>query len=148
MLRETSLKLTVFLIIFMFFVSCSKKDDDTKSASAFAPPSWMQGAWVDNVSSSSKYGWKFDSSDKYMVIFGLLSGGYVAAGITITELTNTESEFSYSWVTTGTSGGTDFSGTVEHVFTKGTSSTIVLTGTSTTSNYTVTEGTYTKDTSL
>ena len=130
-------------------ISCSKtEDDDTKSTSSFAPPSWIQGAWVDNVSSSSKYGWKFDSSDKYMVVFGTLTAGYVAAGVSMTQLTSTDSEFSYSWVTEGTSGSTSFSGTVTHVFKKETTSTIVLTGSSTTSYYTVTEGTYTKDTSL
>ena len=83
-----------------------------------------------------------------MIVFGTLTAGYVAAGVSMTQLTSTDSEFSYSWVTEGTSGSTSFSGTVTHVFTKETTSTIVLTGSSTTSYYSVTEGTYTKDTSL
>ena len=149
MLRIKFAKLILFLITLFFFISCSKtKDDDTKSTSSFAPPSWIQGAWVDNVSSSSKYGWKFDSSDKYMVVFGTLTAGYVALGISMTQLTSTDSEFSYLWVQEGTSGSTSWSGTVTHVFTKETTSTIVLTGSSTTSYYPVTEGTYTKDSSL
>ena len=147
MLLEKFFKLTVLLIMLFFFISCSSSDD-SKSESAFAPPSWIQGAWVDNVSSSTKYGWKFDSSDKYMVVFGTLTAGYVAAGVSVTQLTSTDSEFSYSWVTEGTSGGTSFTGTVTHVFTKETTSTVALTGSSTTSYYSVTEGIYTKDTSL
>jgi len=147
MLLEKIFKLTVLLIVLFFFISCSSSDD-SKSESAFAPPSWIQGAWVDNVSSSTKYGWKFDSSDKYMVMFGTLTAGYVAAGVSVTQLTSTDSEFSYSWVQEGTSGDTSFSGTVTHVFTKETTSTVALTGSSTTSYYSVTEGIYTKDTSL
>jgi hypothetical protein len=147
MLLEKIYKLTVLLIVLFFFISCSSSDD-SKSESAFAPPSWIQGAWVDNVSSSTKYGWKFDSSDKYMVMFGTLTAGYVAAGVSVTQLTSTDSEFSYSWVQEGTSGDTSFSGTVTHVFTKETTSTVALTGSSTTSYYSVTEGIYTKDTSL
>ena len=147
MLLEKIFKLTVLLIVLFFFISCSSSDD-SKSESAFAPPSWIQGAWVDNVSSSTKYGWKFDSSDKYMVMFGTLTAGYVAAGVSVTQLTSTDSEFSYSWVLEGTSGDTSFSGTVTHVFTKETTSTVALTGSSTTSYYSVTEGIYTKDTSL
>ena len=149
MLREKSLKLAVLFIILFFFISCSSSDDTkSESTSAFAPPSWIHGTWVDNVSSSAKYGWKFDSSDKYMVVFGTLTAGYVAAGVSVTQLTSTDSEFSYSWVEEGTSGGTSFSGTVTHVFTKETESTVALTGSSTTLYYSVTEGTYTKDTSL
>mgnify|MGYP007063823674 FL=1 len=147
MLLEKIFKLTVLLIVLFFFISCSSSDD-SKSESAFAPPSWIQGAWVDNVSSSTKYGWKFDSSDKYMIVFGTLTAGYVAAGVSVTQLTSTDSEFSYSWVQEGTSGDTSFSGTVTHVFTKETTSTVALTGSSTTSYYSVTEGIYTKDTSL
>ena len=83
-----------------------------------------------------------------MVMFGTLTAGYVAAGVSVTQLTSTDSEFSYSWVQEGTSGDTSFSGTVTHVFTKETTSTVALTGSSTTSYYSVTEGIYTKDTSL
>ena len=149
MLREKSLKLAVLFIILFFFISCSSSDDTkSESTSAFAPPSWIHGTWVDNVSSSAKYGWKFDSSDKYMVVFGTLTAGYVAAGVSVTQLTSTDSEFSYSWVEEGTSGGTSFSGTVTHVFTKETTSTIGLAGNSTTSYVSIVSGTYTKDTSL
>jgi len=141
----------ILIFIFSFTIfSCAKKssDDDTNSASAFSPPSWIQGAWVDNVSSSTKSGWKFDSSDMYQVIWGTSTAGYVAAGITITELTSTDSEFSFSYPMSGRSGSTDFSGTLTYVFTKETTSTIALTGNSTTSYLSVVEGTYTKDTSL
>ena len=148
MLREKSLKLAVLFIILFFFISCSSSDD-TKSESAFAPPSWIIGAWTDNVSSSSKSGYKFDSSDIYMIVNGqLIETGYVAAGVFTEHLTSTESEFSYSYPMSGTSGDTSFSGTVTHVFTKETTSTIGLTGNSTTSYISVVEGTYTKDTSL
>ena len=146
MLRKKLVTLTLLIIPLFLFISCSKDEDS--SSSSFSPPSWIHGAWVDNVSSSSKYGWKFDSSDKYMVVFGTLTAGYVALGVSVTQLTSTDSEFSYSWVEEGTSGGTSFYGTVTHVFTKATTSTVVLTGSSTTSYYSVTEGTYTKDTSL
>ena len=141
----------ILILIFSFTIfSCAKKSDtsSTTTTTSFAPPSWIHGAWVDNVSSSTKYGWKFDSSDKYMVVFGTLTAGYVAAGVSMTELTSTESEFSYSYPMSGTSGGTSFSGTLTHVFTKETTSTIGLTGNSTTSYLSVVEGTYTKDTSL
>ena len=139
----------VISLLSLIIASCAKKSDTSSTTTtSFAPPSWIQGAWVDNVSSSTKYGWKFDSSDKYMVVFGTLTAGYVAAGISMTQLTSTDSEFSYSWVTEGTSGGTSFSGTVTHVFTKETTSTVALTGSSTTSYYSVTEGIYTKDTTL
>ena len=83
-----------------------------------------------------------------MVVFGTLTAGYVAVGVSMTQLTSTDSEFSYSWVQEGTSGSTSWSGTVTHVFTKETTSTIGLTGNSTTSYLSVVEGTYTKDTSL
>ena len=140
----------VISLLSLAIFSCAKKssDDDTKSASSFSPPSWIQGSWVDNVSSSTKNGWKFDSSDMYQVIWGTSTAGYVAAGITITELTSTDSEFSYSYPMSGRSGSTDFSGTLTYVFTKETTSTIALTGNSTTSYLSVVEGTYTKDTSL
>ena len=150
MLRKKLVTLTLFLITLFFFISCAKKSDTSSSTTttSFAPPSWIHGAWVDNVSSSTKNGYKFDSSDVYLVIFGQVTAGYVAAGVEMTQLTSTDSEFSYSWVTEGTSGGTSYSGTVTHVFTKETESTVALTGSSTTSYYSVTEGTYTKDTSL
>ena len=153
MLIKKFTKLTLFLITLFFFISCAKKSDTSSTTTtSFAPPSWIQGAWVDNVSSSYKNGWKFDSSDMYQVIWGTSTVGYVALGITITELTSTDSEFSYSYPMSGTSGVepnvTSFSGTLTHVFTKETTSTIALTGNSTTSYLSVTEGTFTKDTSL
>ena len=140
----------VISLLSLAIFSCAKKDEkpSTTTTTSFAPPSWIQGAWVDNVSSSTKYGFKFDSSDVYSVIFGTVTAGYVAAGVSMTELTSTDSEFSYSYPMSGTSGGTSFSGTLTHVFTKETTSTIGLTGNSTTSYLSVVEGTYTKDTSL
>ena len=148
-MKKTIYVLAISLLSLTIF-SCAEKssDDDTNSASAFSPPSWIQGAWVDNVSSSTKYGYKFDSSDMYLVIFGTVTAGYVAAGVSMTELTSTDSEFSYSYPMSGSSGDTSFSGTVTHVFTKETTSTIGLTGNSTTSYISVVAGTYTKDTSL
>ena len=38
-----------------------QRSDRTEVHAAFSPPSWIQGAWVDNVSSST--GYKFDSID-------------------------------------------------------------------------------------
>ena len=141
----------ILILIFSFTIfSCAKKSDtsSTTTSTSFAPPSWIQGAWVDNVSSSTKNGYKFDSSDVYLVIFGTVTAGYVAAGVSMTELTSTDSAFSYSYPISGTSGETSFSGTVTLAFTKETTSTIGLTGNSTTSYISVVEGTYTKDTSL
>ncbi|SVD91893.1 uncharacterized protein METZ01_LOCUS444747 [marine metagenome] len=148
MLRIKFTKLTLFLITLSFFISCSKTED-TKSESAFSPPSWIIGAWTDNVSSSFKSGFKFDSTDVYMIMFGqVIETGYVAAGVVTKHLTSTDSEFSYSSPVEGTSGDTNYSGTVTNVFTKETDSTMKLTGSSTTSYVSVTETTYTKDTSL
>ena len=88
----------VISLLCLTIFSCAKKSDTSSSTTtSFAPPTWIQGAWVDNVSSSTKNGWKFDSSDMYQVIWGTSTAGYVAAGITITELTSTDSEFSYSY---------------------------------------------------
>ena len=148
MLRIKFTKLTLFLITLSFFISCSKTED-TKSESAFSPPSWIIGAWTDNVSSSTKSGFKFDSTDVYMIIFGeVLETGFVAAGAVTKHLTSTDSEFSYSYPVEGTSSDTNYSGTVTNVFTKETDSTMKLTGSSTTSYVSVTEITYTKDTYL
>ncbi len=72
----------------------------------------------------------------------------MAAGALTEHLTSTESEFSYSSPVSGTSGSTSYSGTLTYVFTKETTSTIKLTGSSTTSYVSITETTYTKDTSL
>ena len=140
----------VISLLSLAIFSCAKKDEksSTTTTTSFAPPSWIHGAWVDNVSSSTKNGYKFDSSDVYLVIFGNVTAGYVAAGLSMTELTSTDSAFSYSYPISGTSGDTSFSGTLTHVFTKETTSTIGLTGNSTTSYISVVEGTYTKDTSL
>ena len=140
----------VISLLSLAIFSCAKKDDtsSTTTTTSFAPPSWIQGAWVDNVSSSTKIGYKFDSSDVYLVIFGNVTAGYVAAGVVTKHLTSTDSEFSYSYPISGTSGETSFSGTVTLAFTKETTSTIGLTGNSTTSYISVVEGTFTKDTSL
>ena len=148
MLRIKFAKLTLLLITLFFFISCSKTEDDTKSESAFAPPSWIIGAWTDNVSSSSKSGYKFDSSDAYMIVNGqLIETGYVAAGVVTEHLTSTESEFSFATPVTCTSGETSSSGTLTYVFTKETTSTINQTGSST-ACMSITETTLTKDTSL
>ena len=150
MLSKKLVTLTLFLFTLFFFISCAKKTDDssTTTKTSFAPPSWIHGAWVDNVSSSTKNGYKFDSSDVYLVIFGQVTAGFVAAGVSMTQLTSTDSEFSYSYPVEGTSSDTNYSGTVTNVFTKETDSTMKLTGSSTTTYVSVTETTYTKDTSL
>ena len=138
------------LLLSLTIFSCAKKSDTSSTTTtSFAPPSWIIGAWTDNVSSSSKSGYKFDSSDAYMIVNGqLIETGYVAAGALTEHLTSTESEFSYSSPVSGTSGSTSYSGTLTYVFTKETTSTIKLTGSSTTSYVSITETTYTKDTSL
>ena len=140
----------VISLLCLTIFSCAKKSDKSSTAkTSFAPPSWIQGAWVDNVSSSSKSGYKFDSSDVYVIFNGqLIETGYVAAGAVTKHLTSTESEFSYSSPVSGTSGSTSYSGTLTYVFTKETTSTIKLAGSSTTSYVSITETTYTKDTSL
>ena len=150
MVRIKFAKLILFLITLFFFISCSKTEDDkTKSTSSFAPPSWIQGAWVDNVSSSTKGGWKFASSEMYMIAGGeVIEIGYVASGVVTEHLTSTESEFSFATPGTCGSGDTSTSGILTYVFTKETTSTIKLTGSSTTSYVSITETTYTKDTSL
>ena len=141
----------VISLLSLTIFSCAKKSDtsSTTTTTSFAPPSWIQGAWTDNISSSSKSGYKFDSSDVYMIFNGqLIETGYVAAGALTEHLTSTESEFSYSSPVSGTSGSTSYSGTLTYVFTKETTSTIKLTGSSTTSYVSITETTFTKDTSL
>ena len=155
MLRQESIKFTLFFIIFLIFVSCSSSDDTKSEAtSAFAPPSWIQGAWVDNVSNTTwKSGFKFVSTDVYMIMFGqVIETGIVATGVVKEHLTSTDSEFSYVLPLEGGSSGSEgcssFSGTATYVFTKQTDTTIKLTGSSTTSCVSITETTYTKDTSL
>ncbi len=150
MLREKSLKLTVLFIILFFFISCSSSDDTkSESTSAFAPPSWIHGAWVDNVSSSSKGGWKFASSEMYMIANGeVIEIGYVAAGVVTEHLTSTESEFSFATPGTCGSGDTSTSGILTYVFTKVTTSTMTQTGSDNLSCASVPDVSYTKDTSL
>ena len=154
MLIKKYLKPIVLLITLILFISCSSSDDTkSDSTSSFAPPSWIQGAWVDNVSNTSwKSGFKFDSNDVYFIMFGqVIENGFVAAGVLKEHLTSTDSEFSYAQPVEGSSGSSgcsNFSGTLTYVFTKQTDTTIRLTGSSTTSCSSVTENTYTKDTSL
>ena len=133
-----------------FFISCAKKDDDSSSStSSFAPPSWIHGAWVDNVSSSKKSGYKFDSSDVYMIMFGqVIENGVVASGAATEHITSTDSEFSFATGVTCGSGDTSTSGNLTYVFAKETTSTLKLTGSSTASCGSIAETTYTKDTSL
>jgi hypothetical protein len=150
MLRKKLVTLTLFLVTIFFFISCAKKDDDSSSStSSFAPPSWIQGAWVDNVSSSTKGGWKFSSSDMYIIAGGeLIEIGYVAAGVLTEHLTSSESEFSFVTPATCGSGDTSTSGILTYVFTKETTSTMNQTGTDNLSCASVPDVTYTKDTSL
>ena len=141
----------ILILIFSFTIfSCAKKSDtsSTTTTTSFAPPSWIHGAWVDNVSSSTKNGYKFDSSDVYLVISGSVTAGFVAAGVSMTQLTSTDSEFSYSYPVTVTSGGETSTGTATYVFAKITTSIIGLTGSSTVSGVSVSPDNYTKDTSL
>lgn len=149
MLRIIFLKLIISFTIFLF-ASCSSEDDSSSTESAFAPPTWIQAAWVDNVSNTDwKSGFKFDSTDVYVIMFGqVIETGYFSAGVVTEHLTSTDSEFSYSAPVSGTSGTTSYSGTVTYVFTKESSTSLTLSGTSTTSYVSVTETTYTKDTSL
>ena len=142
-LAITLLSLTIF--------SCAKKSDtsSTTTSTSFAPPSWIHGAWVDNVSSSTKGGWKFASSDMYMIINGeLIELGYVEAGVLTEHLTSTESEFSFAQAGTCTSGDTTTRGILTYVFTKVTTSTMTQTGSDNLSCASVPDVTYTKDTSL
>ena len=149
MLRIKFVKLTLFLITLFFFISCSKTEDKKSASSSFAPPSWIHGAWVDNVSSSTKGGWKFASSDMYMIAGGeVIEIGYVAAGVVTEHLTSTESEFSFSHAGTCTSGDTTTRGILTYVFTKVTTSTMNQTGSDNLSCASVPDATYTKDTSL
>ena len=140
----------VISLLSLAIFSCAKKDEksSTTTTTSFAPPSWIHGAWVDNVSSSTKNGYKFDSSDVYLVIFGQVTAGFVAAGMSMTQLTSTDSEFSYSYPITVTSGGETSTGTATYVFAKVTTSIIGLTGSSTVSGVSVSPDNFTKDTSL
>ena len=150
MLSKKLVTLTLFLIAIFLFISCAKKDDDSSSStSSFAPPSWIHGAWVDNVSSSTKSGYKFDSSDVYMIMFGqVIENGLVAAGGATEHITSTDSEFSFATGVSCGSGDTSTSGILTYAFTKETTSTLKLIGSSTTSCGSIAETTYTKDTSL
>ena len=146
----------IILILFLSFTiySCAKKSDTsstttTTSESSFAPPSWIHGAWVDNVSSTSKGGWKFASSDMYMITNGeVIEIGYVAAGIVTEHLTSTESEFSFVTPGTCTSDNTTTRGILTYVMTKVSTSTMNQTGSDNLSCASVPDVTYTKDTSL
>ena len=129
--------IVLICIAAVVLVSCSKKEDDTKSATAFTPPSWIQAAWVDNVSSSWRNGFKITSSEYYMILFGsIVDAGYVEANLIKGQLTSTESEFSFKMYETENLSK-------NYVFTKNTDTTLGLTiG----DNLTVTV--FTKDTSL
>ena len=150
------MKKMIYVLVITFLsltiVSCAKKSDTssttttTTSESSFAPPSWIHGAWVDNVSSSSKSGWKFTSSEMYQIALGTLTLGYVEAGVVTEHLTSTESEFSFA--TPGTCGYPEESGILTYVFTKETTSTMNQTGSDNLSCASVPDVTYTKDTSL
>ena len=139
----------VISLLSLAIFSCAEKDEESSTTTtSFAPPSWIHGAWVDNVSSSTKNGYKFDASDVYLVIFGNVTAGFVAAGVSMTQLTSTDSEFSYSYPLTVTSGGETSTGTATYVFAKITTSIIGLTGSSTVSCVSVSPDNFTKDTSL
>ena len=84
---------------------CQKSDTSSKSDSSctttslpdtFAPPSWIQGLWTDNISSSSKSGWRVDPSDEYAIVLNVEGAGLVASGALTEHLTSTESEFSFA----------------------------------------------------
>ena len=153
------MKKMIYVLVISFLsltiVSCAKKSDTssttttTTSESSFAPPSWIHGAWVDNVSSSSKGGWKFASSEMYMITNGeVIEIGYVAAGIVTEHLTSTVSEFSFAQAGTCGSGDSSTSGILTYVFTKVTTSTMTQTGSDNLSCASVPDVSYTKDTSL
>ena len=114
-----------------------KKNDETKSASIISPPSWVQGAWVDNISNSWRSGLKITSSEYYMILLGtLLDNGFVEAKLIKGQLTNTESEFSFSM-------NESESSSKNYVLTKKTDTTLgLIIGDN------VTETIYEKDTSL
>ena len=142
---------SVISLLSLTIFSCAKKSDtsSTTTTTSFAPPSWIIGAWTDNVSSSSKSGYKFDSSDIYMIVNGqLIETGYVAAGVLTKHLTSTESEFSFANAGECGSGDTSTSGILTYVFTKETTSTMNQTGSDNLSCASVPDVTYTKDTSL
>ena len=141
----------VISLLSLTIFSCAKKSDtsSTTTTTSFAPPSWIHGAWVDNVSSSTKGGWKFASSEMYMIAGGeVIEIGYVAAGVVTEHLTSTESEFSFATPGTCGSGDTSTSGILTYVFTKETTSTMNQTGSDNLSCASVPDVTYTKDTSL
>ena len=141
----------VISLLSLTIFSCAKKNDtsSTTTTTSFAPPSWIHGAWVDNVSSSTKGGWKFASSDMYMIAGGeVIEIGYVAAGVVTEHLTSTESEFSFATPGTCGSGDTSTSGILTYVFTKVTTSTMTQTGSDNLSCASVPDVSYTKDTSL
>ena len=101
------------------------------------------------VNISLKSGWKFTSSDMYMITNGeVIEIGYVAAGVVTKHLTSTESEFSFATPGTCGSGDTSTSGILTYVFTKVTTSTMNQTGSDNLSCASVPDVTYTKDTSL
>ena len=84
-----------------------------------------------------------------MIMFGqVIENGVVASGAATEHITSTDSEFSFATGVTCGSGDTSTSGNLTYVFAKETTSTLKLTGSSTTSCGSIAETTYTKDTSL
>ena len=69
-IRQLIYVLAILLLSLTIFSCAKKSDTSSTTTTSFAPPSWIQGAWVDNVSSSSKSGYKFDSSDVYVIFLG------------------------------------------------------------------------------
>ena len=142
----------VLVSAIFIYTSCAKdeKKTDSTTSSDFAPPSWIQASWTYNSDTFGISGYKFTSSDVYMIISGqvIATGMKESGGASVQQLSSTDSQFSFSGPIEGKSGDESWSGTLTYVFTKETTSTIKLTGSSTTKYMSITETTYTKDTSL
>ena len=142
----------VLVSAIFIFTSCAKdeKKSDSTTSSDFEPPSWIQASWTYTSNSFEKSGYKFTSSDVYMIISGqvILTGMKESGGASVQQLLSTDSQYSFSGPIEGQSGDESWSGTLTYVFTKLTTNTIKLTGSSTASCGSIAETTYTKDTSL
>ena len=140
----------VLVSAIFIFTSCAKdeKKSDSTTSSDFEPPSWIQASWTYTSDSFGKSGYKFTSSDVYMIISGqvIMSGMKESGGSSVQQLLSTDSQYSFSGPIEGQSADESWSGTLAYVFTKETTSTIKLTGSSTTKYKKITETTYTKDT--
>jgi hypothetical protein len=136
--------LKIFIIV-LFISNCAKNESESEGASNsnFSPPSWIQGAWTIEYS-GSKTGWKFSSSDAYMIVFGSLSAGFIETGSNIDNVSSTDSLFSFNAPIECNSGN----GRINYSFNKNDNSKISLNQSATVCSVSSETVTYNKDTNF